>query len=145
MTDHADRITRDDILMRTAELWAMRSTCTKPNGAVISKDGRIISIGYNGSPSGHAHCLDEGCLPDKEGGCIRTIHAELNAVAWAARIGVSTYGATIHCTTSPCLVCAKSLISAGIKKVVYRDEYRDASGIHLLKDSMEVGEYINGE
>ena len=132
-----DRVTRDDVLMKTAELWALRSTCKKANGAVISKDGRIISIGYNGSPPGTPHCIDVGCLPDREGGCIRTIHAELNAVAWAARIGVSTYGATVHCTTSPCLVCAKALIAAGIQEVVYRDLYRNPAGLDLLLATVE--------
>ena len=129
------RPSRDEVLMRTAELWALRSTCTKPNGAVISRDGRIVSIGYNGSPPGHPHCIDVGCLNDPQGGCLRTIHAEANAIAWASRNGVATNGATIHCTSSPCLACAKLLVSAGVSKVVFRTPYRDPGGISVLMQS----------
>ena len=129
-----DRISRDEVLMQTAELWALRSTCIKPNGALLSREGKVISIGYNGAPAGHPHCIDVGCL-DSHGGCIRTIHAESNAVAMAARHGISTKRATMYCTTSPCYVCAKLLISAGISKVVYRTLYRDPSGVDLLRES----------
>jgi len=130
-----DRISRDETLMRTAELWASRSTCLKPNGALLSREGKVISIGYNGAPAGHSHCTEVGCLNDDKGGCIRTIHAEINSVAMAARYGISTGGATMYCTTSPCYTCAKLLISAGISKVVYRILYRDPLGIDLLKKS----------
>ena len=130
-----DRISREETLMQTAELWALRSTCLKQNGALLSREGKVIAIGYNGAPAGHPHCIDVGCLKDEQGGCIRTIHAEANAVAMAARYGISTEGATLYCTSSPCYTCAKLLIGAGISKVVYRSLYRDPLGVELLKDS----------
>lgn len=130
-----DRISRDDVLMLTAGLWAMRSTCSKSkrNGAVISRGGRIVSVGYNGSPPGLPHCTEVGCLEGEDGGCIRTTHAEANSIVMAAKLGISTEGATIHCTTSPCFTCSKLIVGAGIIRVVYRNLYRDQSGIELLK------------
>ena len=137
------RISRDEALMGTAELWAKRTTCIKPNGAVISKEGKIIAVGYNGSPPGHPHCIDIGCLEDKDGGCIRTVHAESNAIAMAAKFGISTYGSSIFCTSSPCFTCAKLIIVAGITTIVFRDKYRDPSGIELLKAShLEVIHFV---
>jgi len=128
----ADRISRGEILIRTAELWALRSTCFKPNGAVLARDGRIIAIGYNGSPAGHPHCLDVGCEEGPDGGCQRTLHAEANAIAMAARFGVSTEGSIMYCTSSPCPMCAKLLINAGIKEFYFRTLYRITDGIGLM-------------
>ncbi len=129
------RPTREAVLFQVASLFAQRSTCTKPNASVIARDGTIISIGYNGSPPGQAHCTDHGCQPGPDGGCIRTIHAEANAIAMAAKSGIPVAGASIYCTTSPCHACAKLIISSGISSVYYIKEYRDLTGVNLLKDS----------
>ena len=125
------RITRDEQMMLHALVTSLRSTCgRKAVGAVIAKEGRIISSGYAGPPSGFPHCT-EACkvASSANGGCQRTIHAEMNALAYAARHGISTEGATLYCTDSPCLNCAKPLINTGIIRVCYLRPYRDTSGI----------------
>lgn len=119
----------------------------KPNGAVLVRGNRLISQGYNGAPSGCPHCDDLGeCEVGPDGGCIRTIHAEANVVAMAARFGISTEGAILYSTSSPCYDCAKLLINSGIKKVVYLEPYRDPKGRELLKArGIEVVRYGNEE
>ena len=124
-------------MLLQAVITAMRSTCGRRKvGAIISKDGRIISSGYADPPAGQPHCT-AACLhaSNANGGCNRTIHAEANAIAYAARHGISTLGATLYCTLSPCSECAKLIISAGISKVWYIEQYRDPSGINKLKES----------
>src|SRR4030095_9424599 len=121
-----DRPSRDEMLMRIAAVVSERGTCNRLQvGTAIALDGRVISTGYVGSAPGSAHCIDEGDILGPDGGCLRTIHAEANDVAYAARGGVSPAGATIYCTHSPCYACAKLLVSAGIRRVVYEVEYRD--------------------
>jgi len=128
------RIDRDWALMSTAGIWARRSTCLRRKvGAVIAQENRIISQGYNGAPSGKPHCTPETCNDDNP--CTNTVHAEINAIAFAARYGISVEGATLYTTLAPCLNCSKAMINSGIKKVVYLDTYRDLSGIELLRDS----------
>lgn len=118
----------DEALMATAYIWAKRATCARLQvGAVVSKDTRIISIGYNGAASGLPHCLHTDDQP-----CTVSVHAESNAIVYAARRGISTEGAEMHITHAPCLDCAKLIISAGIKKVTYSEFYRSTSGIDLL-------------
>jgi len=130
----SNRPSRDFIWIQAAQLFATRSTCLKSNGAVLVKDNRLISQGYNGSPSGRPHCIDLGeCEIGPDGGCIRTIHAEANVVCMAAKFGISTEGSMLYSTSSPCYNCAKLLVNSGIKKVVYMEEYRDSSGKELLK------------
>lgn len=128
------RISRDEQMGLHALVTSMRSTCgRKAVGAIIALDGRIISSGYAGPPSGFSHC-DKSCMESAAtNGCQRTVHAEQNAIAYAARHGISTNGATLYCTLSPCLNCAKQLINSGIIRVVYLEQYRDTSGIDLLK------------
>lgn len=90
-------------------------------------------MGYAGSPPGMNHCLDVGCdIHDDKPGCQATQHAEVNAIAWAARAGVGVDGAELFVTISPCLACAKAIITAGIKKVTYLEAYRDTAGIDYL-------------
>jgi dCMP deaminase len=101
-------------------------------GAVIARDGRIISTGYVGAPSGLPHCLDVGCQTGPDGGCTRTVHAEANAIAVASRYGTRTNGAVLYCTHGPCNPCAKLIINAGILRVAYEHAYRDGSGTALL-------------
>lgn len=131
------RITREEQMMLHALATSMRSTCgRKAVGAIIAKEGRIISSGYAGPPAGFPHCT-RSCMDQStaQGACIRTIHAEQNAIAYAARYGISTEGATLYCTDSPCLNCAKQLINTGIIAVKYLRPYRDLSGVDLLQSA----------
>jgi len=129
-----NRISRDDLLSLQALLTSLRSTCGRRKvGAILARDGRIISSGYAGAPSGMPHC-SPACLQASNalGGCTRTAHAEVNAISDAAKHGRATEGATCYTTLSPCPTCAKALKNAGIVKVVYSETYRDPSGIDLL-------------
>ena len=129
---YSERISRDELFMKIAELIGRRSTCPRGGvGAVLVRDYRIITTGYVGAPSGLEHCYDLGCHIIDEG-CIRTVHAEANAIAFASKHGIKTLGSTLYCTHSPCLDCAKLIANAGVERVVYREEYRDSSGKHLL-------------
>ena len=125
-----ERPTRADTLLTVAFAVAQRSTCTRLQvGCVASADGRILSTGYNGAPAGTPHCTH----PPSEI-CQRSVHAEANAVAYAARHGVSLAGAELYATDSPCYTCACLLINAGISTVVFVRKYRDDSGLRLLAD-----------
>lgn len=129
------RPSREEQLMLQAMIASLRSTCGRRKvGAVIASGGRPLSAGYAGPPSGFPHC-DAACLASSSGGCSRTIHAEQNAIAYAARKGVSVEGAELYCTLSPCKECAKLIINSGIVSVYYWEEYRDPSGVQLLKES----------
>lgn len=132
------RITRDEQMALQALITALRSTCgRKQVGAIIALDGRIISSGYAGPPSGFPHC-DTRCVHASNAsgvGCQRTVHAEQNAIAYAARHGISTSGSTLYTTCSPCPNCAKLIINSGIVQVKYIEHYRDTSGIDLLRSA----------
>ncbi len=130
-----DRISRFEMFRRILTTVALRSTCHIANAALIIKDNRIVSMGYNGSPKGHEHCLDVGCLRGPDGGCIRTIHAEQNAIAFAAKSGISTEKTIMWCTSSPCLACAKLIINSGITEFSYLGDYRLKEGLVLLRNS----------
>ena len=109
----------DEYFMRIAFEVATRATCLRRHvGAVIVRDKRILSTGYNGSPPGQPHCTEVGCLLE-DGRCIRTLHAEQNALMQAALHGVSTHGATLYATCRPCHVCARMIVAAGIVRVVF--------------------------
>lgn len=132
-TPMINRISRDQMLMEMAITASKRSTCNRKHvGAIIAIEGRPISVGYAGAPSGLPHCLEHGCLTGPDGGCIRTQHAEANAIAFAARKGISTEKATLYTTVSPCLACAKLILNAGIGEVWYLEKYRKTDGIDLL-------------
>lgn len=133
----------DEYFMEIAYLVAKRSTCLRRQiGAVLVRNKHILSTGYNGAPSGVPHCLDVGCTREKLGipsgqqqeNC-RGIHAEQNAIIQAALHGVSTEGATLYCTNQPCNLCAKMLINAGIKRIVYEGEYPDDLARELLSEA----------
>jgi len=115
-----NRPSYDQVYMAIAQIVGLRSTCLRGKvGAVISKDTRIVSIGYNGAPSNMGHCIDFGCIKDTErGGCIRTIHAEQNSIVQAAKHGIAIEGATMYVKLEPCSVCAKMIINAGLKEVI---------------------------
>lgn len=127
------RISRDEMLMQMALIAKQRSTCLRRQvGAVLTFEGRVLSIGYGGSPPGLPHCTPSTC--NSETPCVATIHAESNTIAFAARHGIVTKGATLYTTASPCRECAKLLISAGIREVVFDELYRDVTPLHVLKD-----------
>jgi dCMP deaminase len=106
------------------DVVAKRATCDRKHvGAVLVRDNRVIATGYNGSIPGLAHCDDVGHDMD-EGHCVRTVHAEVNVICQAAKLGISTDKTVLYCNTLPCWNCFKVIASSGIKKVVYRDEYR---------------------
>lgn len=125
------RITRDEFLAEAAALVAKRSTCLRLQvGSVVALDGRILVTGYNGAPAGMPHCTPETCSPNKP--CTRTVHAEANCIAFAARHGIELAHAFMYSTDSPCMDCAKLIINSGIKGVFYQREYRDRAPIDLL-------------
>jgi dCMP deaminase len=129
--------------MNITNLVAERSTCTRRAvGAVLVKDKRILSTGYNGAPSGLKHCREVGCLREQLGvesgkmhELCRGIHAEQNAIIQAAYHGVSVKGAVIYCTNQPCSICARMIINAGIHKIYYQSGYADSLALELLGEA----------
>lgn len=132
MTDK--RIPWNQYFMLQAVLLSLRSTCERLSvGAILVRDKRVIAGGYNGAVSGDDHCIDVGCYV-VDGHCLRTIHAEMNAVLQCSKFGIPTDGAEIYVTDFPCLQCTKSLLQAGIKKIYYmRNYHNDDYAIRLLK------------
>ncbi|AYW48636.1 MULTISPECIES: ComE operon protein 2 [Tetragenococcus] len=128
------RIPWDQYFMAQSLLLSLRSTCTRLEvGASLVKDRRIIAGGYNGSVSGDKHCIDEGCYL-VDGHCIRTIHAEMNALLQCAKLGISTEGAEIYVTHFPCLQCTKALLQAGVKTIHYLNNYHnDSYALELIQ------------
>lgn len=133
----------DAYFMNMAKLSATRSTCLRRSvGAVIVKEKRILTTGYNGAPRGIKHCEETGCVRLEnhiESGTrhelCRGVHAEQNAVIQAAYFGVSVKDASIYITNFPCVLCAKILINAGIKEVIYLDDYVDTLSREILEES----------
>lgn len=120
-----ERITWDQFFMAQSHLLALRSTCTRlAVGATIVRDRRIIAGGYNGSISGDEHCIDKGCYV-VDNHCVRTIHAETNALLQCAKYGTPAAGADLYVTHFPCLQCTKTIIQAGIKNVYYAADYKN--------------------
>lgn len=115
----------DEYFMQLAQAAASRSTCTRKQvGCVLVVDRSVVATGYVGSMLGQPHCLDVGCEIGPDGGCIRTVHAELNAIAQAAKRGVAIEGAAAYITMSPCAACFKALVNAGVTDIVYQEPYR---------------------
>ncbi|MDX2066354.1 MAG: cytidine/deoxycytidylate deaminase family protein [Fimbriimonadaceae bacterium] len=122
----------DSYFMQIAHLVATRATCPRRSvGAVLVRDRHVLATGYNGAPSGLPHCPENGQTTDWPGGClraghcIRSLHAEQNALLQAAKLGVPCDGATIYVTCQPCNACAKMIINAGITRVIYEGDYPD--------------------
>jgi dCMP deaminase len=138
-----ERLTRHEMFVEILEIVKKRSTCNRNQvAALITKENRIISMGYGGSPSGAPHCTDVGCLMGPTGGCIRTIHAEANCIAFSARHGIQVEGATMYTSLAPCLDCAKLIVNSGIKQVIFLKPYRLTNGVDLLKSvSISVYQY----
>jgi len=138
-----ERPDNDTYFMEMAQLISKRSTCVRRRvGAVIVKDKRVLTTGYNGSPKGTMHCEDLGCLRVQKNipsgtmhELCRGVHAEQNAVIQAAYFGISIDGGTIYTTTYPCSMCAKILINAGIKELVYDDSYPDEMSEKLFSET----------
>ncbi|HID92736.1 MAG TPA: cytidine deaminase [bacterium (Candidatus Stahlbacteria)] len=134
----------DSYFMEVAELVSKRSTCLRRStGAIIVNEKRILATGYNGPPQGLLHC-DElgGCLRERlsipsgeRHELCRAVHAEQNAIIQAAKLGINIDGATLYVTNYPCFICAKMLINAGIKKIVYKEGYPDKWAKNILEEA----------
>lgn len=141
--EQMNRLTWDEYFMEIAWLVAERSTCTRRKvGAVAVKDKRVLATGYNGAPKGLAHCLDIGCLREKlavpsgeRHELCRGLHAEQNVIIQAALHGISLAGATLYCTTQPCLICTKMLINCDIKKIYFAQGYPDDLARKFLQEA----------
>jgi dCMP deaminase len=154
------RISRHQLFMGLAETFAMRGTCPRAQvGAVVVRDRHVISHGYNGAPAGLPHCLNVGCgggvippgltegkyttdhmdeheIPKEfPNGCTRAVHAEANAIAYAASQGVSVADGVMYCTCEPCRVCAQLIVTAEIMEVIYKEPYRIHDGLELLREA----------
>jgi len=133
----------DEYFMDIVDLVKERSTCLRRQvGALIVKDKRILSSGYNGAPSGCAHCDEIGCLREKNKipsgerhELCRASHAEQNAIVQAAKHGIAIDGSTIYVTTQPCVICSKLIINSGITRVVYKGSYPDELSLKLLNEA----------
>ncbi|MGG4491787.1 ComE operon protein 2 [Metabacillus idriensis] len=147
-----NRISWNQYFMAQSHLLALRSTCTRlAVGATIVRDKRIIAGGYNGSIAGGVHCIDEGCYVI-DNHCVRTIHAEMNALLQCAKFGVPTAGAEIYVTHFPCLQCCKALIQSGIKKVYFAQSYKnhpyaaelfEQAGVHVEQVEAEADTFTS--
>lgn len=146
MDKRVKKITRPDLdsyFLKIASVVAERSTCRRHNmGAIAVRDKHILTTGYNGAPAGLKDCLELGCLRDELGipsgtrqEICRAIHAEQNVIIQAALHGISLEGATIYCTHTPCVLCAKMLVNARIKRFVSFREYNDDSYREMFKEA----------
>ena len=141
----------DEYFIEITRLVAKRSTCLRRQvGAVVVKDKNILATGYNGAPSGTSHCLDIGCLREKlkipsgeRHELCRGLHAEQNAIIQAAKHGTNIDGATLYCTTMPCIICTKMIINAGITRVIYSEGYADDLAREMIAEAaIEVVQFI---
>ncbi|HTC30468.1 MAG TPA: cytidine/deoxycytidylate deaminase family protein [Candidatus Acidoferrum sp.] len=125
----------DEYFMEIAHTVATRATCPRASvGAVLVREHRILTTGYNGAPRGVAHCSEAGCMLVNDH-CQRATHAEANAIVQGALHGVGLQGATAYCTHQPCVNCSKLLISAGVTKIVYDQPYPDPIATELLVEA----------
>lgn len=130
-----DRPSWDNYFANLAQHVAQRSTCTRKKvGAIIVRDRNILSTGYNGSIRKHPHCSEVGCLVENNH-CIRTVHAEANAIVQAAKHGINIDESTIYTTASPCWYCFKLLANSGIKRICFSELYRDDRIVEYAKTS----------
>jgi dCMP deaminase len=138
-----ERLSWDDYFMEITRLVAKRSTCLRRHvGAIIVRDRRILATGYNGAPRGLPHCSETGCLREEMGipsgqkqELCRGLHGEQNAIIQAALSGVSIEDSQIYSVTRPCIVCAKMIINAGIKRVVFEEGYPDPLAEQMLNEA----------
>ena len=133
----------DEYFMEMAHVVAKRSTCLRRKvGAILVKEKHILSTGYNGAPKGLKHCSETGCLRENQNipsgerhELCRGLHAEQNAIIQAAVFGVSIKGSVLYCTFTPCVVCVKMLINAGVTEIIYAGEYPDALAKQMMNES----------
>ena len=145
MKSNAERPPWDAYFMAIARAVASRATCSRASvGAVIVKDKRILTTGYNGAPVGLRHCDHTNGGDMLHGHCARSTHAEQNAIVQASRHGVAIAGSTLYCTAHACLTCAKLLINAGITRVVYEDPYPDDLANDLFREAGTQVEHFEG-
>ena len=137
-----ERPSWDSYFMQIAHLVKTRATCARLSvGAVLVRDRRILATGYNGAPRGMEHCTVDGPLHDwpqgcmRAGHCIRSLHAEQNALLQAAYIGVSCADSTMYVTNQPCNACAKMIVNAGVERVIYEGDYPDEFAMHIFTES----------
>ncbi len=143
MSKQGERPAWETYFMDITQLVAMRSTCLRRVvGAVLVKDKRVLSTGYNGAPSGVSHCAEAGCLREtlnvasgEKHELCRGIHAEQNAIIQAAHYGISIDGASLYCTNLPCSICTKMIINAGISKIFYKEGYADSLSEKMLSET----------
>lgn len=140
---HGERPSWDVYFMNITELVAGRATCVRRKvGAILVRDKRIISTGYNGAPERVRHCLEVGCLREEQGipsgerhELCRGLHAEQNAIIQAAINGVSIAGAVLYCTNMPCVICSKMLINARVSAIYFREGYSDPLASAMLTEA----------
>lgn len=133
----------DEYFLSIAEDVSTRATCMRRRvGAILVKDKRILTTGYNGAPRGMKHCSDIGCIREEmkvpsgeRHELCRGLHAEMNALIQAAAHGISVEGAVLYCTNLPCVLCSKMLINAGVKKIVIRERYPDELSDAMLREA----------
>lgn len=133
----------DEYFMDMAELARRRTSCLRRGvGAVIVKDNRVVATGYNGTPKGITHCDKAGCLraqlnipSGQRHELCRGLHAEQNAIIQAACTGASIEGASLYCTTQPCVICTKMIINAGIKRIVIKESYPDELAQQMIDEA----------
>jgi dCMP deaminase len=133
----------DEYFMEMAHVVAKRSTCLRRKvGAILVKEKHILSTGYNGAPKGLKHCSETGCLREnmnipsgERHELCRGLHAEQNAIIQAAVFGVSIKGSVLYCTSTPCVVCVKMLINAGVTEIIYAGDYPDDLAKRMLEES----------
>jgi len=138
-----ERPSWDEYFMDITRLVARRSTCLRRQvGAVMVKEKNILATGYNGTPTGITHCDVTGCLREQlkvpsgeRHELCRGLHAEQNAIIQAARHGVNISESTLYCTNSPCIICTKMLINAGLRKVIYLEGYADSLSMEMLGEA----------
>ena len=138
-----ERPSYDEYFMEMAHVVSKRSTCLRRKvGALLVKDKHILCTGYNGAPKGLSHCSDVGCLreeqnipPGERHELCRGLHAEQNAIIQASVFGVSVKGSVLYCTNTPCVVCVKMLINAGVEEIIYSGEYPDDLARKILQES----------
>ncbi len=143
MTTGKGRPDWDQYFMEITCVVAKRSTCLRRQvGAILVKDKHILTTGYNGAPKGLAHCAETGCLRQDLGipsgerhELCRALHAEQNAIIQAANLGIPIEGSTLYCTTAPCSLCAKMLINAGVKRVVFAGNYPDERAMDFFHEA----------
>jgi dCMP deaminase len=125
----------DHYFMAIAQQVSTRATCKRKSvGAILVIDRTIISTGYNGSVKGMAHCTDVGCMME-DGHCVRSVHAEANAIIQAAKNGVRINGTTIYTTASPCWNCFKLIVNSGVTKIIFGELYRDERITQFAKEA----------